>query len=236
MAPKSKTAGPTCGLLRRDPEGVWYYGEIRIGRDNEPLTGALERALEEYSEAPEPVLREWAPADSQMSFSWPVSAPIVNVDRNMSLHEASAGVFAKLDKGAFCPCCQRTARRYARKLHREMAVFLVYLVRAYREHQRFHHLRDVLPGGRSSPKASTDGAYLTHWGLVKRHKGTAGLYMPTPAGQAFVLGQTTVPSTCWVYDGRPWHFSKDKVTVREVLDDRVDVLAMLQDSEGPGGR
>jgi hypothetical protein len=236
MANKSKTAGHACGLLRRSPDGSWYYGEVCLGTDNQSLPGALERAIEAYADAPEPVLKAWSPQDSQMTFEWPMSAPIVNVDKAISLHEASRAVFAGLDKGAFCPCCQRTARRYARKFHREMAVFLVYLVRAYRAQPRFYHLREVLPGGRSSPKASTDGSYLTHWGLVKRHKSNAGNYMPTPAGQAFVLGQITVPGTCWVYDGRAWHFSKETVGVREVLDDRVDVLEMLNDNEGPGGR
>lgn len=228
----------TCGLLRREPDGCWYYGEIMIGQDQIPNPGALERAIEHYANAPEPLLKEWKPKDSQLSFSWPVSAPIVNVDRDISLQEASRTVFANLDKGAYCPCCQRNARRYARRLHREMAVFLVYLVRAYRaqDKPKWLHLREVLPGGRSTPKASTDGSYLVNWGLVKRHKQTAGLYMPTPAGQAFVLGQIAVPRICWVYDGRPWHFSKETITIRDVLDDRVDVLAMLQDEAGPEGR
>lgn len=226
----------TCGLLRREDDGCWYYGEIQVGRDNEVFPGALERAVEEYAGAPEPVLREWSPAGAQLSFAWPTTAPIVNVDDRRSLKEASAQVFAELDKGVFCPCCQRLARRYARRFHREMGVFLVYLVRAFREKRSWYHLREILPGGKSSPKASTDGAYLKNWGLVKRHPEKTGVYLPTDAGIAFVLGQTHVPRICFVYDGRPWHYSKETVGIRDVLGDRIDVLAMLQDTAGPEGR
>jgi len=222
----------SCGLLRRDTSGRWFYGERQIGVDNELFAGELERAMLEVSGAPEAELATWTSQPMQLSLDWPTETPVVDVDAKMTLKQAHKQVWASLDEGAFCPCCQREARRYARRLHAEMATFLVQL--AKQEPKRYHHLRDILPGGEAAPKISTDGAYLTLWGLVKRHPQRAGLYMITKAGMAFVRGQTTVPQVAWVYSGRATHFSKNKISIRDALDESLDVDAMLRDVQGPG--
>ena len=228
----------SCGPIRRDPDGSWWYGDVQIGTDDGLDDDAFEAAVTPSAPDPDVVpAKVYAPKDAQLSlaFEWPESPNIVNVDASMSLREAHARVWANLDRGAFCPCCQRMARRYARRFHREMAVFLVYLVRAYQAKKGWHDLRTLLPGGRSSPKASTDGSYLVQWGLVKRHPKKTGVYRPTEAGIAFVYGRTPAPKIAWVYGGRALNFSRERVYVREVLGDRIDVLQMLRDVEGPGG-
>lgn len=230
----------SCGALRREPDGTWWYGDIQIGTDEALDDEAFETAVA----PPTPVGSEetvpakvYAPKDAQLSleWEWPESTNIVNIDESMSLREAHARVWANLDRGVFCPCCQRMARRYARRFHREMAVFLVYLVRAFAAKADWHELRSLIPGGRSSPKASTDGSYLVQWGLVKRHPKHTGIYRPTDAGIAFVHGQTAAPKIAWVYGGRAVSFSRERCYITEVLGDRIDVLEMLRDTEGFGG-
>lgn len=224
-----------CGMLRREPNGHWYYGERLIGIDGEPIPGALELALVDEADAPAAEPPTSRPPPQQLSLDWPVEAPVIAIDEDESLAKAHRQVWANLDEGTWCPCCQRQARRYPRRLHAEMASFLVRLVRAHDRQRRWYHLREVLPGGQESPKASTDGAYLTLWGLVKRHADRTGFYQPTPAGVAFVRGRTSVPRTAWVYDGRATHFSKEMVTIRQTLEDDFNLLAMLGDRAGPGG-
>ena len=224
-----------CGLLRREPNGHWYFGERLIGIDGEPINGALELALADTADAPAADPPANRPTAQQLSLEWPVEAPVIAIDEGESLAQAHRQVFAGLDQGAWCPCCQRTARRYPRRLHAEMAAFLVRLVKAYEGQKRWFHLREVLPGGDEVPKASTDGAYLTAWGLVKRHPDRTGFYRPTPAGVAFVRGRTTVPKIAWVYDGRATHFSQEMTTIRQSLEERFDLLSMLTDRKGPGG-
>jgi hypothetical protein len=227
--------GKHCGLMRREPDGRWYYGESLVGIDNEPIPGALEDAMRQAAEAPAPDLPDSRAPARQLTFSWPVEAPVVAIDENESLAHAHAQVWGELDRGTFCPCCQRNARRYPRPLHAEMAAFLVRLVRVAETSKKWLHLRELLPGTEDTPKASTDGSYLVLWGLVKRHPERNGLYRPTPAGIAFVRGRTTVPKVAWVYDGRASHFSKEVVGIRQALEDKLDVLAMLGDRAGPGG-
>ncbi len=231
----SLTKTTYCGLLRREANGHWYYGERLVGIDGEPIPGALELALADTADAPSAEPPAPLKPAVQLSLDWPVEAPVIAIDEGESLAKAHRQVWAELDRGAFCPCCQRTARRYPRKLHAEMAAFLVRLVKAYEKEKRWHHLREVIPGGEEVPKASTDGAYLTAWGLVKRHPDRAGFYRPTPGGTAFVRGRTSVPRIAWIYDGRASHFSNEMVTIRQALTEQFDLLSMLSDREGPGG-
>lgn len=222
-----------CGLLRREPDGRWFYGEQLIGIDGEPVSGALKDALADVADAPEPVLAEPTTPAIQTSFSWPVDEPIIAVDESETLAEAHRQVWANLDAGTWCPCCRRNARRYARPLHAEMATFLVNLVRAFEKQKRYYHNREILPGADSS-KSSTDGSYLTVWGLVKRKPGATGWYLPEPAGIALVRGRIEVPKYAWIYDGRATHFSAERITIREALQNKLSVLSMLTDREGPG--
>jgi hypothetical protein len=224
-----------CGLLRREASGSWFFGERWIGTDREPIAGALEAAVADTLDVPPPELSDNRPPPVQTSFEWPVDEPQIAVDEKESLAHAHRQVWDALDEGTFCPCCQRTARRFPRHLHAEMAAFLVKLVQAYTAEKRWYHLREIIPCAVDSPKVSTDGSYLVCWGLVKRQHGTAGVYRPTPAGEAFVRGRTAVPKIAWVYSGRATHFSKELVTIREALEEQFSLLDMLRDKDGPGG-
>ncbi len=227
----------TCGLLRRDEEGRWWYADTQIGHDGQLYDGELARALAQADEAEQPGLEAWKPEPRQLSFQWPVEAPPTVDVGERTLAQAHAELWEQLDQGAFCDCCQRMARRYPRRLHREMARFLGKLVEAWEampeRQKRYVALRDFWPHG---PKASTDGSYLVHWDLVKRHPTRTGLYKPTPAGLSFVAGRIVVPKIAWVYAGRATHYSKETIAFVDALAEPVDVRGMLADRDGPEGR
>ena len=87
-----------------------------------------------------------------------------------------------------CKYCGQTRITYRRWLHPEMALFLVQLTRLGRG---IHHTREIYP---KAAKASTDAAYLTHWGLVSRHG--KGEYEITLSGTLFVDNFLKVPA--WI--------------------------------------
>lgn len=228
-----------CGKLRREGDGRWFYGQVHVGNDGEMFPGALERAIEAYAEDPQLDVKAWTPAHRQMHLVWPTEAPgLVDVDRDITLAEAHARLWAELDRGAFCDVCQRDARRYSRPFHREMATFLVHLVAKWLPLQprRFLDIREVLPHNRMATKASTDGAYLCAWDLVRRHPMRRGFYKPTRKGVAFVRGSITVPKYASIYHGRAHMYSKETFSITEALAEEIDVLAMLRDTEGLADR
>lgn len=228
----------TCGRLRRDEEGRWFYGQVQIGKDGEAFPGALERAIQAYAEDdPQLDLPKWTPAPLQLRLDWPTEAPgLVNVDATQTVAEAHRRVWSNLDAGEFCDVCQREARRYTRPFHREMAVFLVHLVAQYEQfgarERRYLDLREILPHNRFATKASTDGSYLVAWDLVERHPLRKGFYRPTKKGIAFVRGRIVVPGRASVYDGRAHKYSPETVTIEDALGEEIDVLKMLRDREG----
>lgn len=229
-----------CGRLLATGDGHWFYGEIQVGKDGHLDADTLLRAITVYAEGAEPQVEAWKPPVHQLSFAWPVAAPgLVNVDAGLTVAQAHAQLWPALDEGAFCPVCQRMARRYARPFHKEMAIFLVYLVRAFLaqgKHKEYIELRGLLPGNRYSPKSSTDGSYLVEWRLIKRKPKEPGWYMPSPAGIAFVRGQTRVPKIAWIYAKQAHHFSQEQISITDALATEIDVMAMLRDIEGYEGR
>lgn len=95
-----------------------------------------------------------------------------------------AGLFQVVDRQT-CHYCGQTRLTYRRWLHFEMVSFLLKLEKLG---PGIHHTRKIYP---RAAKASTDGAYLTHWGLVKRHG--KGEYELTSAGEQFVKSKLKVP-------------------------------------------
>jgi len=118
-----------------------------------------------------------------------------------TVDEARAAVLAGArDGGCVCPCCGRFVRVYRRRLHAEMARFMIRLYRLdCRTGVQWHSTREVL-GDRGGNKASTDATYLIHWGLIERSDAEntagapAGMLRLTPLGVAFVERRATAPS------------------------------------------
>lgn len=136
------------------------------------------------------------------------------------LLEAKSWLERHKQKGAVCPCCGQYAKVYPRKLHSEMAAFLCRLVRAYQQEPRWYHIREIRPS--KVAKASTDGAYLKHWGLLEsrdaKPDGTkGGSYKPTELGVKFALGRARVRSHVYLYDNEVCGWSDETVDIDDAL-------------------
>jgi hypothetical protein len=135
-----------------------------------------------------------------------------------SLAEASRDFFVALETGqpVTCPCCQRTTQVYTRKLHREIAINLVRLVDRHELRPgEWCQVRDFVAGSAKATKASTDLAFLVHWGLIER-KGR-GLYRPTRAGIDFARGRTRVAAAVQTYDNECIGRSERTVSIHDLI-------------------
>jgi hypothetical protein len=110
-----------------------------------------------------------------------------------TLAQAQQSMLRGAEGGIECECCHGYVKVYKRRIHREMALFLMRLVEAWEKEPRWYHTRDFNP---TPPKSSTDASYLVHWGLVECREGEAGWYRPTEAGIEYAHGRLKVPS--WI--------------------------------------
>jgi hypothetical protein len=171
-----------------------------------------------------PAADEHAPAGADIDADR-LFGPVAAAAAGQTVAEAREVLRQALRAGpGHCPCCGRTARIYRRVLHAEMAAFLCRLVREYRRAggRGWVNLRDVVAGGDASAKASTDGAYLVHWGLVVPFEGEPGekrpgYYKPTERGVAFADGALEVQSHVLLYDNRRLGFDGDLIDVKTAL-------------------
>jgi len=160
-------------------------------------------------------------------YSWGprVELPPDTESPEVTLEEARTKMMSMTDKGASCPCCGRLVKLYRRKLHTEMALFLLKLVRAFKEEPRWYSTRELVP---STTKASTDGSYLVHWGLIEREAhenesgAKAGKYRPTEKGIRFAEGEQYVRSHLHLLCGNVVGFGGDVVTIKECLGSKFD--------------
>lgn len=137
-------------------------------------------------------------------------------------------------KGTECPCCGRLVKVYRRKLHTEMAAFLCRLVRHYQSERRYYSTREMCP---ALTKASTDGSYLTHWGLVRREPsrsenesgGRAGLYAPTEMGIEFVHRRCTVPARVHLLCGEVVGWGNEHISIEKALGDKFDYHQLMEE-------
>jgi hypothetical protein len=137
----------------------------------------------------------------------------------LTLAEARAQTLAAArDGGVVCPCCGRFVRVYRRRLHAEMARFMILLYRRGSTSRSWHSTREVL-GDKGGNKASTDATYLVHWGLVERAAAEnaagapAGHLRLTPLGVAFVERRATAPSHMTLLNNEPAPFAGEEPEV-----------------------
>lgn len=139
---------------------------------------------------------------------------------------------ATSSEGVGCPCCGRLAKVYKRKLHTEMALFLIGLVKKYKKTRDWINVRDVIPGGDKSAKASSDGAYLVHWRLIEpqpKPEGgkRQGFYRPTDRGIQFAEKKIRVPSHVALFDNKVVGWNDKLVYIDEALGDKFDYEELM---------
>lgn len=135
---------------------------------------------------------------------------------DLTIDEAKAHVELYRKDGVTCPVCGRLVKEYHRKLHAEMASFLIGLVRKHKAEGGFIHVRELNP--KNTRKASTDASYLQHWALVV--KGDAGYYKPTEDGIDFALGLLTMPKYVHLVNNEVVGWSEEQIDIRSALEDK----------------
>lgn len=130
----------------------------------------------------------------------------------------------------FCPCCHQRVKLYRRRLHSEMALFLIKLVKAYQAEQRGYSTRELLP---ATSKSSTDGAFLTRWDLVEGEPSMnssgakKGIYRPTRKGIEFAQGRISVPSHVHILCGKTVGFSEAPIYISQCLGRRFNYAELM---------
>ena len=141
-----------------------------------------------------------------------------------TLNEAKEEFEKCLNKGTFCPCCERYARRYRRSIYKPMAEGLRYLHES-REAYCDEFDRDPVDGcGRgwmstkevSKQWGTGDLKKLRFWGLIKVD---AAFVKITEKGIAFVEGQTVIPKYVYTYNNKVCGFShEEEVSFQDCFD------------------
>jgi len=145
----------------------------------------------------------------------------------ITIKEAKQFIGDHANEGVNCPCCGQLCVIYKRRLHAEMAIFLIKLVKEFRRTRIWVHVNTI------SKKKCSDGMYLIQWGLIVRKpklKGdekTSGLYKPTDEGIDFAMNQTVVPSFAWLFDKRVIEFSSETVNIVKALGTKFDYQDLM---------
>lgn len=136
------------------------------------------------------------------------------ITQNSTLRQSRNFVKKNVHNGILCPCCNKYVRVYKRKLHAEMARFLINLIKVYAVKQDWVNVREVIT---TNTKRSTDGSYLVHWGLVVKHEDWTGYYRPTVEGVQFALGKIAVPKHVFLLNNVLTDIDEDFIKINEAL-------------------
>lgn len=130
------------------------------------------------------------------------------------------------EEGYSCPTCGRFVKRYRRKLHAEMARFLIKLYRETIKNpgKTWFLTRKLYP---ESIKAATDGSYLVHWGLVEREDGRSGSYRITRRGKTFAAGDSTVRKKIVMLCGNFEGFDGPRIDIHQALGSKFDYYELM---------
>ena len=152
----------------------------------------------------------------------------MTMDPETTLAEAMEHVQTNAWKGVDCPCCGRLNKVYKRKLHSEMARFLIKLVKLYEENEEWIDAREI--HGKKVAKASSDATYLKHWGLLDL--GDKGQYKPTEDGIAFAHDEMYVSQFAFVLNNVVLDWSDEETDIRQALGDSFDYDELMGAGRG----
>lgn len=133
-----------------------------------------------------------------------------------------------------CPCCDRPAKQYKRKVHAGMAAVLIAI---YREGRRtkdgWVSVVDIYDQGWSG---ASDYAKLRFWGLIEcfdrrtADENASGLWRITPFGKRFVKGTETIPKYVVLYANELIRVVEDseQVNIWDCLADEFDYADLMR--------
>jgi hypothetical protein len=146
-----------------------------------------------------------------------------------TLARARQRLYANLDEGLFCPCCDQYAKRYRRRIHSGMAWALIKLYRYGGTDWQY------LPATRISLGIkSRDDVSLAYWRLIaelqvpREDGGRAGWWHVTQKGEAFILQGLRIPKFAIVYNGECTDFDyTELVNIRDCLGNKFNLNDLM---------
>jgi len=172
----------------------------------------------------------WAdPADSEPE-------PSSGLRMEMSLRDARTYLRRRMTDGAVCPCCDRHAQIYRRRLNSTMARGLLWLVQAAGQVGAFVDVPARAPRWLVKTNQLSTGKY---WGLLaqaERAEGqrgkTSGIWRPTLRGIHFALDRIRIPAYVYHYNDTALGFSASTTNIHGALGAHFDYDSMIGASTG----
>lgn len=165
----------------------------------------------------------------------------MSLSKTATLDDAKVWLRDRAREGEICPCCEQYVKVYKRALNAQMARWLIWLVRCYRQSVLASDGNDSIKQWvdiKGSPVRGGDYAKLVHWALVehKRNEKDAtrkdsGLWRPTQRGVDFVFRRCSVPSHVYLYDNRRLNWDDNtirQVTVVDCLDKKFNYEELMK--------
>ena len=145
----------------------------------------------------------------------------------VTLHDARRefrDALTKEDDGTNCPCCDRFAKIYRRKINPGMARIIIVMRQRLNE---WFHVKDL-------ERFSRNVSQLGWWGLVESRskdeeedKKCSGLWRLTHQGRLFADGITRVPKYAVIYSCEVLGFEGDTVSIEETLGDKFSYSKLM---------
>lgn len=145
-----------------------------------------------------------------------------------TLEQAATHVRQGLSNGVECPCCEQLCKLYHRSLY---AAPVAALCRLYRLSGGwsgvYYHMRDI----GTPTSGGGDFSKLKYWDLIQpsppaEHSDpktkSAGYWLLTDKGVAFVEGKTKLQKSCYVYNNKVREFEGSFVSVHDALNGKFD--------------
>lgn len=149
-----------------------------------------------------------------------------------TLEDAKNRVFAQIDKGTTCPCCEQFVKLYKRKLNSGMAITLI---RVYKANGRaWTNVKDFLRENKYTN--SHDWTLLRYWGIMEEEmkepddemKKTNGVWRITEKGQKFIFNKIEVVSHIKIYNGKLKGFEGNLIGIREALGNKFNYAELME--------
>jgi hypothetical protein len=130
------------------------------------------------------------------------------------------------EDGIACPCCGQFCKVYRRRLNAGQAQALILMWRTAG--------RDWVHVPTLASRSGGDPGKMRHWGLIeeaagrREDGGRRGSWRITERGQAFVLGELTVPQYVSIFDNRVLGHDGPNIGIREALGGRFNYDELMR--------
>lgn len=151
------------------------------------------------------------------------------IDGDATLAEVRAWMQEQLAtrKGTVCPCCDRFAKRYHRKITSTSVRGMIALYR--QAGMGYGHIATVMD------RQQADETKMAYWGLIVEERtlrpdgGRAGYWAITPKGLEWLMNLSTVPKYVWTYNGEVLGFDGEQVSVLDALGTKFSYAELMTD-------